>query len=395
MILRSDRLENYYPQEVQERIKRVQSTIKELSWLIDGDTKLSYCLFGAIGYKTGSLSEFSKSKQHDNWDPSRYYLFGIAKLFSAELIKNNFQLKKRKNFETWEVVWRNSFKELQRLREEEKYYYDVYIFLNDPLVDAPEDIEIVKLSLNDEPIEVLLGYSTDELLLPLVGYEKHSAVERINTVSKYRASVPVETSKEEYLVQYHYASVIAQLLLDSLRLCRPLEDIGVLAIEALPCSFSAPRIRKTWANQFHDELARFEPKRFDFSPPSPYPLSELDMEKIKGTLLEMLPLGELEWNFTHAIRRFRNSIEKYSVDDPERLLEYAMALESLYLNDNKNERGELACRLSLRAARFLEKDPSKRTETFSVVKQLYSFRSQIAHGEDISRIKKTKDKEAL
>jgi hypothetical protein len=97
----------------------------------------------------------------------------------------------------------------------------------------------------------------------------------------------------------------------------------------------------------------------------------------------------------YAIKRFRNSIERYSPNDPERLLEYAIALESIYLNDNGTERNELTYRLSLRAARFLKDNYEERRKLFSLINALYKMRSVIAHGNDISDIKKQKDKEGL
>jgi hypothetical protein len=43
----------------------------------------------------------------------------------------------------------------------------------------------------------------------------------------------------------------------------------------------------------------------------------------------------------------------------------------------------------------LETNIEKRKEIFLLVKQLYGFRSRIAHGEDISRAKKQKDQKNL
>jgi hypothetical protein len=65
------------------------------------------------------------------------------------------------------------------------------------------------------------------------------------------------------------------------------------------------------------------------------------------------------------------------------------------LNDIGNERGELTYRPSLRAARLLESDVEKRKRIFSLVKHLYSFGSGIAHGADISRISKERERKKL
>lgn len=142
-------------------------------------------------------------------------------------------------------------------------------------------------------------------------------------------------------------------------------------------------------------MASFEPRRFDFSPASTSPLTIEEVEVVRKIVLMRLSSNKPAWRFQHAINRFGNSIEKYSPEDPERLLEYAIALEALYLNDIGNDRGELTYRLSLRAARLLESDVEKRKRIFFLVKNLYSFRSKIAHGADISRIKKESDRKKL
>jgi hypothetical protein len=324
-----NRPESYQPQELQNGLAKVRETIERMGSLIDRDPKLSYRLYGITGYKTYSPEEFREMQNRANWNPSIPYFFSVAKLLSKELAENDLQPSERGGFKGWNLVWRSLCEQLDELRMEDSFEYEVNIFLNGPLIDLEEDISIPNLLLQDSPIEILLGYATDETLEPLVDHKKHPALERINTVIKYRVTIPIEAVEEAYLTQYHNASIVAQLLLDSLRLCRPLGDIGVLAIEVLPLSFFAPLIRNTWANAFHDELARFEPRRFDFYPPSSPPLNNSDIEKVKDTVLAMLPLGGLKWHFAHAIKRFRNSIDKYSVDDPERLLEYAIALESL------------------------------------------------------------------
>jgi hypothetical protein len=328
------RPESFHPPALQDALKKVRTTVDKICSAIDSDFKLSYRLFGSAGYKTFSPEQFLEMQQRENWKPSIHYYFSIAELFASELVANGFKVSERTKFNQWDKVLENSLCELQKLRLEENFYYEVCIFLNGPLVDKSMDILIAQLSLDKKPIEISLGHATDEILTSLVEHEKHPAIEKINTVIKYKVDIPIEAGEEDYLVQYHNASLVAQLLLDSLRLCRPLDDIGVLAIEVLPRSFSAPIIRKTWASQFQSELARFEPKRFDFSSASLVPLGEQEIERIKRTLLSMLPLGGLKHNLRYAVRRFRNSIENYSIDDSERLLEYAIALEALYLNED-------------------------------------------------------------
>jgi len=393
LLFHSYRVEEYYSEVIQDRITKINETVNQIGILIDNDPELGYRLSGSIGYKSFSSEEFYEMKKKGDWSGPTIYFMSIADLIAKELVGQGFELSEKSRFDKWDSVCIKTFEKLSQLKLEDEYHYEVLIFLNGPLIDYEEDVIIANLALQGKPIKILLGYAVDEIMTPLVEYAQHPAIDKINTVIKYRVNIPIEAGEDDYLVQYHNASLVAQLLLDSLRLCRPIDDIGVLAIEVVPISFTAPVIRKTWANQFQSELARFEPRRFDFSPASPLPLSEKEIERIKGITSLMLPDDDLPWNLQYAMRRFRNSIERYSVDDAERLLEYAIALESLYLNDNSSERGELTYRLSLRAARLLAKDFEKRKKIFDFVKKLYGFRSRIAHGEDISRLKKAKDDE--
>ena len=394
LILRSGRPESYYSQETHYKVKKVQHVSERIGHAIDQDPKLSYRLHSLFGYKTFSIDQFLEVKKEDNHSSS-IYLFILARFFARELAKNKFNLSKHSEFRKWDTVCKDSLEELEKLKLEENYNYEVCIFLNGPLIDELEDILIANLLFKDKPIEISLGYATDDALKPLVKYEIHPAFEKINTVIKYKVVIPIEAGEEEYLIQYHHASLVAQVLLDSLRLCRPLDDIGVLAIEVLPDSFSAPSIRKTWVSQYQHESAIFEPKRFDFSSASPLPLAEEEVKNVKIVVQLMLSKTGFDQHCSYAMRRFRNSIERYSVNDSERLLEYAIALESLYLNDSDGNRGELTYRLSLRAARFLEAKLEKRKEIFSLINKLYGFRSLIVHGHDVTQMRKTKHQESL
>lgn len=175
-------------------------------------------------------------------------------------------------------------------------------------------------------------------------------------------------------------------------------NIGIIAIEISPLSPFAPHIRKTddYAYDYQSYIAPYTPRRFHFSTTSETPVNNDDLESIKKTLSIRLkkdsPKNKM---IEYAIKRFRNSIERYLPDDPECLLEYAIALEAIYLSDSSTVRGELTYRLSLRVARFLKEDYKDREELFKLIRDLYDLRSKIAHGGDISSSKKKKDKKKL
>jgi hypothetical protein len=95
-----------------------------------------------------------------------------------------------------------------------------------------------------------------------------------------------------------------------------------------------------------------------------------------------------------AMRRFRASFDRYQPSDPEGLLEAAIAFEAILLNDSGDNHQELGYRLRLRVARFLTEDLEERLRIFDLLRNLYNFRSRIAHGDTLNDMK-TKDQEKL
>lgn len=392
-----DRPEKYHSPELQDALTGVRNTVEEIGRAIDLDTALCYRLSEVPGYKTWSPAEFADRQASEGWSPAPaiHYLFPLSEILAKEIVILGFSPTARAKFDKWDIAAKRTLAEIDAVKSRKDYKYEARVFLNGPPIDLAEDAVIAHLALEKRPIEVFLGYATDEILSPLVEYKTHPAIQRINTIIRYEIDVPVEAGEDPYLEEYARASLVAQFVLDSLRLCRPREDIGILALKMIPRSILTPDIREPWANRYHSELASFEPRRFDFSPASTSPLTIEEVEVVRKIVLMRLSSNKPAWRFQHAINRFGNSIEKYSPEDPERLLEYAIALEALYLNDIGNDRGELTYRLSLRAARLLESDVEKRKRIFFLVKNLYSFRSKIAHGADISRIKKESDRKKL
>lgn len=77
--------------------------------------------------------------------------------------------------------------------------------------------------------------------------------------------------------------------------------------------------------------------------------------------------------------------ERYRFED--RLVDYWIALESLFLTDIEQE---LSFRAALRVANFLEHHRKHRKGVFDAVKTSYDLRSWIVHGESQSSNKKKK-----
>lgn len=399
---------SYHREQLQgafaEILKNV-SDIKEIACIHD---RLTYRIFkGLIGTKIGSWDNFIEWKK--SWGTefpyhAHIYFSAFSKILVEQLKIAGFDPAARQHFDSWEMVKEgtvSALKEIELLNEDS---YEIRIFFNGPLIDQSEDVPLINLSKAGRTIRVVLGYATDDLLTPLSNDGRPTSwkgepvigVEKINTVAKYKVIIPAKDNEKSYSIEYSYASYLARLILDSLRLCRPLDDIGIITIEIHPLSPFAPHIQKTYdyAYEYQSYMAPYTPKRFDFSPASKAQLTNEELESVSRAILLMLPsITPKNKKIEYAIKRFRNSIERYSPDDPERLLEYAIALEAIYLNDNGTERTELTYRLRLRAARFLKENYEDRDKLFKLIGDLYSFRSTVAHGGDISTSTKKKKRE--
>ncbi|RWX50978.1 hypothetical protein VU01_12372 [Candidatus Electrothrix marina] len=400
--------ETYHSEQLQEAFAAIQKHISSIDHKIDENSKLSYRLKYPPFFKEWSCDEYVERMQeykakYPNYTPR--YSLGILQLIAEQLVLAKFDPSTRQNFYNWQDVKKGAVNALREIEQLNEYHYEVRIFFNGPLIDQPEDIPLYDLSLEDNNIQIFLGYATDDLLtslssgarLPSYTEDSIIGIEKINTVARYRFKVQVEAGRKEYNIHYGYASYLAEMILDSLRLCRPMDDIGIIAIEIYPLSPFAPHIRKAenYAYNYQSYMAPYTPKRFDFSHASESPITDKELESINRIISIRLGQDNTNKKIEYAIKRFRNSIERYSPDDPERLLEYAIALEAIYLNDNGTERGELTYRLRLRVARFLKENYEDRDNLFKLIGDLYSLRSRIAHGEDISSSKKQKDKEKL
>jgi len=79
-----------------------------------------------------------------------------------------------------------------------------------------------------------------------------------------------------------------------------------------------------------------------------------------------------------AIRRFSQANERTSVED--KIIDYLICAEALFLSSGGSFQGELKYRLSHRAAMFIENDTEKQREMFKFMQKAYDVRSAIVHG---------------
>ena len=383
--------QSFLREGLNQRLRDTRDAIVAFGRAVDADSPLSYRLYASLGYKTWSASQFADPGRA-RWDLGHEYFIALRKKLARSLVTHGFDPASRGQFEGWSAVEEKISQYLQDLRTLDRYEYEVQIFLNGPPADFENDASLVDLVRGEETISVGVCYASDQLVGRLVEHEEVPGYEKINTVLRYRVSLPVEAEEEQYLQTYPRASEVGALLLDGLRLLRPGDDIGILALEIAAVDDFAPTIRKTWADRFQTELARFYPSRFDFRPPQCSALQESEVT-ILETLVSLLEgKSGRSRPILQARRRLANSIDRYTPDDPEKLIEYAIALESLFLSDASDERTELSYRLALRAARLLEEDLASRLSCFRTVRDLYKLRSRIAHGGSLEELKPVEHK---
>ncbi len=317
------------------------------------------------GFGTGRL----RGRSHFIW-----IFLALADILASELYAKDFEPQKQLPFKEWNEIALRVTEKLYSIAEKTHNKYEIVVFLNSPVIDERSSIQ-----LNDK---LSLEYATDDLLSKLHKYNKDVRLGCINTAIKYKLAIEVNASVEQYLCTYITGAKFADTIVDCLRLVRD-EDIGVIALEIFPIDDFTPRIRKTYEEYYQPELAILVPRRFYFQTEYKKSLSEQEIFLFCNLISSYDDVQNSEFQkvkgLNVAIQRFCSSYERYLPNEPESLLDVAIALEAIFLNDDDTK--ELTYRLSLRAARLLGKTLEERREIFSVIKNLYKFRSKIAHGE--------------
>jgi hypothetical protein len=235
-------------------------------------------------------------------------------------------------------------------------------------------------------LDVSIAYASDDVLARCGGYDGNKHFESVNTVVMCPMFVPVDGTVADYTAAYSKATYLAQQVVDILRLITN-DDVGVLGVELVANALATPAIRKTWERGFEQEMAVFLPKRFRFTSPDGDALTDAQLGQLNDLLVlhivdEMRVPG---WDV--AMRRFRDVYERHNPNDPELILVLAVAFEALFLNDSGDSKSELGYRLRLRAARFLREDLGEREEVFDILRDMYDYRSRIAHGATLSSLR--------
>jgi hypothetical protein len=313
-----------------------------------------------------------------------YGIVVISNLIGTALANEGYTDKARRRFSGWDKAARYLAEQLTSLSARTHNKYTIAVLLNAPLLDSKDSIDIATLRPESGPVTLRLEHASDEMISRTSRNNAQSGT--INSVLAMPIQIGVNESIERYLLAYQFAEFIAQKAVDILRLVSA-DDIGVLGVELIREDLMTPSIERTWESSYDQQHSAFYPKRFKFtSPTAKSTLSEGEIEAIRRLAERHIMNNSKVPGWDIAMRRFRDVYERYTPDDPEIILAMAVAFEALYLNDIDSKQ-ELGFRLSLRAARFLRDDTSKRNEVFSLVKGLYDLRSLVAHGCSIEALK--------
>lgn len=341
------------------------------------------------GYKHYEPEVLAEKIRADGYRLSDFSCHFLPRLIAQELYENGFDPEKKLLFEAWDKIALRVTEKIYSIAEKAHNEYEIVIFLSAPVIDCKTPI---KLFANNVTIE----YASDDLLSKLYRYNKDVRLDYINTAIQIKKSVSINASVREHQDQYESGAKYAEALVDCFRLIRD-EDIGVNALHIFPVDDFTPHIRNH-ESSYQQDLAVFYPKRFHFHNKKIEPLQIEDFQSFFEIIPNYLDLlvnpnsPKSIKGFWVAIQRFRAIYERYLTDDPERLLDIAFAFEAIILNDNYQKKPDY--RLALRASNLLGKTLDEKRRIFNVVKNLYDFRSALAHGKSINDLKQ-KDSEKL
>ncbi|MFN9870338.1 MAG: hypothetical protein ACK55E_02740 [Cyanobacteriota bacterium] len=373
-------------------VESVKAAYAGLANEIVFDCNLANRLFESVGRKYHEPSELINLKDRiAELIRGTYGKIIMSDLIGVALVDVGYVDSESQQFSAWGQAASCLAEKLASLSARTHHDYSVAVFLNAPLLDRAEPIEIADICLSNAPVTLRLGYATDDLISHASPEKAHTRT--INTVITMPIRIGVDEPVDRFLSEYEQAERIAQKAVDILRLVSP-DDIGILGVEMIRGDSLTPFIARTWESAYDQELSAFFPKRFMFRSPHGSPLAEHKIDIVQRLTKKHIVDEAISPGWKIAIRRFRDMYERHTPDDPEIILTMAVAFEALYLNDAGDSKHELSYRLALRAARFLRRSIDERAEVFDIVRDLYTFRSRVAHGISMKNLK-SKDSKKL
>jgi len=382
----------YIPPAVpyQSIVEEVKVAYAGLTNEIVSDCNLAKMLFESLGRKYFGPAELvNLAVRIANEIRGTSGKFIISKLIGNALADVGYVDSESQHFSSWSQAASSLAEQLVSLSTRTHHEYTVAVFLNGPLLDKSDPIEIADLSLNSTTMTLRLAHATDHMLSHAGPEKPH--IGTINTVITFPIRIGVDEPVDRFQCAYGAAERIAQKVVDILRLVSP-DDIGVLGVEMIRGDSLTPFIARTWESTYDQELSAFFPRRFMYRSPYGNPLTEHEIEVVQRLTQRHIMDEAIFPGWGIAVRRFREMYERHTPYDPEIILTMAIAFEALYLNDAGDSKNELTYRLALRAARFLRHTMQERAEVFDIVRNLYNFQSIIAHGGGIEDLNEGKRK---
>lgn len=279
----------------------------------------------------------------------------------------------------WEAVGERVWSNLHSLSQRTEDPYVLRGFVNSPAV-YPTAIHRLAIEVEEAVREVRLVHASDQMLedaLPVPNpLTMPAALSQANTAIEVEFAVPIDTGTTEASTYVARAVELLSHVEDSLRLLNG-EDLGVSLITNERLRWGSPRLPEETYWDWTEHASVYLPRRRYFGEPREDHFSAIEAANL-SELFAGFVQGVNIPGFAVAMRRFRATYNRYSPGDVEFLLDSAIALEALFLNDISDK--ELSYRLSNRAARFLADDVEDRKVYVRACKDLYAIRSKIAHG---------------
>lgn len=336
-------------------------------------------LADGIGYKTYEPSQLRERVINNH--SSGLDVVTLADLFRKAVKATGNADAAAATFGAWSSLADHVVAALNELELREYHQYSAYVYLNGPLCDFTGFFSLLAGTSSASAASIQIAPASDEDISRMIeGFDSSARVplglNNCNAMLCIPLRVPVLGTVAQFEGLYPLAADLAARAVDVLRIVHG-DDIGIVGMTVTSENFGAPILRQTYHTQYNAVYASYQPHRIAYAFVPSRPISEAELIQCQGLLSHHLVDTEVK-GFAIALRRFRDTWERHWPDDPERLLDIAIALEAIFLNDGNDK--ELRYRLALRAARFLEAPGPQRVDTFVAVRQLYDLRSQVAHG---------------
>jgi len=361
--------------------RRLYEAFTRLRHTLFAEGDLALRLLDGVGYKTHGPSELpSRLLDSLALDFPFMEISALGDLFRGQVAALGGDAQPAGAFDEWRAVVEGVVKTLSELETRQNHLYEARAYLNAPVCDF-EGSKLLLGRDDSTAFSVSIAQATDHDLSTMIegyGYAAQlpPGLYDCNTVLRIPLSAPVLGTLESFESLYPMAAELAARVLDVFRIVFG-EDIGICALTLESTQFGAPTIRQKYHHRFNPAFGPYLPQRFAFPSVTDRVITDEELRGSSSLLARHVADTKVK-GFGVALRRFRDTWDRHWPDSPERLLDIAIALEALFLNDGEDK--ELRHRLALRVARFLEEPGPRRLEVFRAVRQLYDLRSKVAHG---------------